>query len=167
MTKRRKALCLVTLAFALGLGLMAPAPVAAQAAGIADLAGRWRGEGQLVLDAEPPRRFRCQIRLRPVDSARTIFSGRCATAQGGRTFNYLLAIDAGAVQAENRSDPPDDLPAQMQGRLADGVLRFAGEGGALFELGPHPEGLSFRLEGEGPQGFARGAVLLRRPAVAE
>ena len=156
---------MLALVVALALG---PVPAMAQvmgqagAPGFGDLAGRWRGEGQLTLDNEPPRRFRCQIRLRPVDARRAAFSGRCATAQGGQSFVYMLGLDGGAVLAENRSEPPDDLPSVMRGDLSAGTLRFADAGGALFELSPHAEGLTFRLEGDGPEGFARGAVVLRR-----
>ncbi|MFN3953502.1 MAG: hypothetical protein ACK4LQ_03555 [Pararhodobacter sp.] len=154
----------LALAVGLGLGMAGTVPGRANAQGIDDLAGRWRGEGRLTLNDEPAQRFRCQIRLRPADARRVVYSGRCATAQGAQSFVYVLTIEGGAVLAQNTSQPPDDLPAQMHGTLGDGVLRFSDPGGALFELRPHPEGLAFRLEGDGPEGRARGEVVLRRQA---
>lgn len=133
-----------------------------------DLAGRWRGEGALSLDDEPAQRLRCQIRFRTVDATRSVFSGRCATAQAARSFTYMLVLGPDdTLHAENRAEPQEEgLPTVMQGTLGSDGLRFA-EGAARFELSLTGEGLDFRLEGDGPQGFARGQAHLQRTGDAQ
>lgn len=154
----------IRLAVALAL-TASPAP----ALTLDDLAGRWRGEGALSLNDEPAQRLRCQIRFRPVDPARSVFSGRCATAQAARSFTYMLTHEPdGTVRAENRSDPQaQGMPMEMQGTLGAQGLRFVGPDGALFALRPEDGALDFRLEGDGPQGFARGQALLQRTGDAQ
>lgn len=133
-----------------------------------DLAGRWRGEGALSLNDEPAQRLRCQIRFRTLDASRSVFSGRCATAQAAQSFTYMLILGQdGTVRAENRAEPQEEgVPMIMQGTLATDGLRFA-EGTARFDLSLTREGLDFRLEGDGPQGFARGQALLQRTGDAQ
>lgn len=144
--------------------LMAVVASPAPALTLDDLSGRWRGEGALSLNNEPAQRLRCQIRFRPTASESSFFSGRCATAQAARSFTYMLILEpGGAVRAENRMEQPDDdMPMVMQGTLGTDGLRFAGQDGALFTLELTAEGMDFRLEGDGPQGFARGQALLQR-----
>ncbi len=143
--------------------LLALAASPAPALTLDDLSGRWRGEGALSLNNEPAQRLRCQIRFRPVSAGRSVFSGRCATAQAARSFTYMLTVEpGGVVRAENRTEQPDeDMPMVMQGTLNADGLRFAAPEGALFALRPSAEGLDFQLEGDGPQGFARGRALLQ------
>lgn len=152
-----KALTTATLLLALATG-----PAAALT--FDDLAGRWRGEGALSLNNEPAQRLRCQIRFRAIDAASTFLSGRCATAQAARSFTYMLIDEPGqAIRAENRMEPPDEsAPTVMQGTLDSDGLRFSEPDAALFELRLTAEGLHLRLEGDGPQGFARGEALLHR-----
>ncbi|KPQ07882.1 MAG: hypothetical protein HLUCCA12_02115 [Rhodobacteraceae bacterium HLUCCA12] len=127
------------------------------------LEGRWQGTGQLSLDDEAEQRLQCRLRIRGVDAGRSVFSGRCATAQASRSFVYLLSVEAGVVvEAENRSEPPDDLPGRMRGTVDRDILRFEEPGEALFELRLTGGGLVFRLEGDGPEGFARGQARLQR-----
>lgn len=141
--------------------VIAAVPAGAQT--LDDLSGRWRGEGVLSLDQEPAQRLRCQIRFRTIDGGRSFFTGRCATAQAARSFTYMLTAGPdGAVQAENRMEPPEGMPLSMEGSLGNGVLRFEEPGAALFELRLTGAGLEFRLEGDGPEGFARGQAQLAR-----
>lgn len=144
--------------------LLALAASPAPALTLDDLSGRWRGEGALSLNNEPAQRLRCRIRFNPVGTDSTFFVGRCATAQAARSFTYMLILEpGGALRAENRMEQPDDdMPMVMQGTIGTDGLRFAGPDGALFTLDLTAEGLDFRLEGDGPQGFARGQALLQR-----
>jgi len=129
-----------------------------------ELAGSWRGEGALSLNDEPAQRLRCQIRFRPVNADRTFLSGRCATGQGAQSFTYMLIDEPGTgIRAENRMEPPaEGAPLVMQGTLDAEGLRFSEPDAALIEMRLTTEGLAFRLEGDGPQGFARGQALLQR-----
>lgn len=141
------------------LALLVPLP--AGALGLPALEGRWQGEGVLHLGDEPPQRLRCQVRLRATLGDKVAFSGRCATAQGSQSFVYLLSEPApGVVMAENRSDPPDDLPARMQGRTDPQGLLFQADGGALFELVREGASLRFVIAGHDSRGPARGEALL-------
>lgn len=148
-------ICVLFLALAL--------PIKAGALTLDELAGRWRGEGNLTLNNEAEQRLRCQIRFQPMAGERSFFTGRCATAQAARSFTYMLSTSqTGAVLAENRMEQSDSLPQAMEGQMDSEGLRFAGEGQALFELRLSAEGLVFRIEGDGPEGFARGLARLQR-----
>jgi len=148
-------------AFALALSLCAAGAVSGLT--LDDLAGRWRGEGALSLNHEPEQRLRCQIRFRSIGRDSSFFSGRCATAQAARSFTYMLTLaPGGVVLAENRMEPPESLPLTMQGALSADTLRFEEQGAALFELRLTGAGLEFRIEGDGPDGFARGQAQLLR-----
>ena len=156
----------------IGLGVMmlmaalalAPAPVSALDLGAFE--GRWRGEGSLALDDEPPQRLRCRIRFRESGGGRSVFSGRCATAQAAQSFVYLLhPLPGGQLRAENRAEPPHDLPDEMTGRLHDdSVLRFQAEAGGegMFELLLADDVMQFRIESERGETTGRGEAVLRR-----
>lgn len=136
-------------------------PLQAGASGLEQLQGRWQGEGEMVLADEPPQRLRCQLRLQPSSQARMFFTGRCATAQGAQSFHYLLSQpQPGVVVAENRSEPPDALPAHMQGIADARGLRFQQESGVSFELVRDGEALRFVIAGHDRRGPARGEALL-------
>ncbi|MCB1362013.1 MAG: hypothetical protein H6899_17335 [Rhodobacter sp.] len=143
----------------LALCLLIAAPAGALT--LDTLQGRWRGEGDLRLGDEPAQRFRCQIRLRPVDPGQSFFSGRCATAQAAQSFTYMLFESAdGALRAENRAEGDSDLPAVMQGRSGPGSLRFEGGDGALFELRRDGDTLRFTIAGTDSRGPALGEATL-------
>ena len=151
--------CISIVALVAGTALLAP-PLAAFS--LSDLEGRWRGEGVLALEGEPPQRFRCQIRFRDSARERSVFSGRCATAQGGQSFVYMLQpLPEGRIHAENRAEPPHELPDEMQGSIGDGVLRFEAEGEALFELRLEGELMRFRVESQRGETRGNGEVSLR------
>jgi len=42
--------------------------------------------------------------------------------------------EGGQISAQNRMDPPGNLPALLEGTLADGVLVLQGEGIAALEM---------------------------------
>ncbi|HPD91989.1 MAG: hypothetical protein H6900_06240 [Rhodobacter sp.] len=143
----------------LALCLLLAAPAGALT--LDTMQGRWRGEGDLRLGDEPAQRFRCQIRLRPIEPGQSFFSGRCATAQAAQSFTYMLFEGAdGALRAENRAEGDSELPAVMQGRAAEGLLRFEGGEGALFELRRDGGTLRFVLAGTDSRGPARGEAVL-------
>jgi len=144
------------------LGLLALMwPSGAAALGLDPLIGRWQGEGALVLGDEPPQRLRCQLRLRPAGAATVVFSGRCATAQGAQSFIYLLSEpESGVVLAENRAEPPDDLPLRMQGHAEAGALRFQAESGTSFDLTREGATVRFVITGHDRRGPARGEAIL-------
>lgn len=146
-----------------GLACTALAPPPLAAFGLSDLEGRWRGEGVLALDDEPPQRFRCQIRFRDSARDRSVFSGRCATAQGGQSFVYMLhPLPDGQIRAENRAEQPHELPEEMQGEIGGGLLRFEAGGEALFELRLDGETMHFRIESDRGETRGSGEVSLRR-----
>lgn len=125
--------------------------------------GRWRGEGALILDAEPEQRFSCRIRLNRITDGQSFFSGRCATAQASQSFTYMLfESTSGALIAENRAISADSLPSRMAGRASPGLLLVEGGDEALFELRLDGDVMTFRIEGDGPQGVARGAAQMTR-----
>lgn len=127
------------------------------------LEGRWQGEGALVLDNEPEQRLSCRIRLRTINAGQSFFTGRCATAQASQSFTYMLFEGAdGAVNAENRAEPPSELPPLMQGHAAPGLLRVEAGEDRLFELRLEGDILHFRIEGTGDRGMAVGAAQLVR-----
>lgn len=129
------------------------------------LAGDWRGEGWLSLDNEPEQRLRCQVRFADAGAGRTVFTGRCATAQGSRSFSYTLAeLGEGRVLAENRQPAEaDTLPETAEGRIDPGALSFQGQSGTLIALELDGPVLRLRIEGQDSDGFARGEALMRRP----
>ncbi|WP_417600759.1 hypothetical protein [Pararhodobacter oceanensis] len=125
--------------------------------------GRWRGEGGMVLNAEPEQRFRCRIRLRQIDPGQSFFTGRCATSQAAQSFTYMLfETSDGRLRAENTASVESNLPLVMLGQASDGLLRLHAEEDAMFELQLTAGALQFRMEGEGDQGFARGIAHLTR-----
>lgn len=127
------------------------------------LQGRWQGEGELVLGAEPAERLRCQVHLRPAQGQTLVFSGRCATAQGAQSFVYQLSEAApGQIEATNRSEPADSLPARMQGTSDAAGLHLRADGGAEFSLVIEGEALRFVIAGHDSRGPARGEAILRR-----
>ncbi|MCC5988519.1 MAG: hypothetical protein JJT95_12620 [Pararhodobacter sp.] len=145
------------------LAVMALSALPLAAFSLSDLEGRWRGEGVLALAGEPPQRFRCQIRFRDSANERSVFSGRCATAQGAQSFIYMLhPLPEGQIRAENRAEPPHELPDEMQGIIGGGVLRFEADNEALFELRLEGELMRFRVESERGETRGSGEVSLRR-----
>ena len=148
-----------------GLAWAQPAPSPAAAFSLSDLQGRWQGEGVLALADEPAQRFRCRVRFRDSARERSVFSGRCATAQGAQSFVYMLhPAPGGALRAENRAEPPHELPDEMEGRIGDGVLRLEAEGEALFELRLDGEAMHFRIESERGENRGSGEASLQRLA---
>jgi hypothetical protein len=127
--------------------LLALAATPAPALTLADLAGRWRGEGGYVIGTEPPQRLRCQMRGTP--TARGVaLVGRCATAQGGQSFAWSLSdLGGGAIRAEDAGPPTDAPPASLTGRIDAGGLRFSTPDGGAFDLRAAPAGLVLRLQG--------------------
>lgn len=142
------------------------APISlAQAQVLDGFEGRWRGDGQLSLSGEPPQRLRCQLRFRLLGDDGAVFSGRCATAQAAQSFVYRLRVLAdGAVEAQNTTDPPDNLPRLMSGTAGGGTLRFEVPDEALFLLRLAGDDLHFTIEAETAEGQASGAAYLRRIA---
>ena len=130
----------------------------------ADVTGEWRGEGSLALDNEPPQRFRCQVRFLEAPLGRHVFSGRCATAQASQSFVYLLhPLPQGRYRAENRAQPPFELPEEMRGRrIGNGLLRFEAAGEAVFELRLDGDVMRFRIESQRGAARGNGEVSLRR-----
>lgn len=146
---------------ALVLALALPGAAAALTPGAFE--GRWQGEGTLVLGAEPPERFRCQISLQPAAGETIVLSGRCATAQGAQSFVYQISgPQIGPVVAQNRSNPPDTLPAVMQGRADAAGLHFQAEDGVSFDLLLSGDTLRFVIAGHDRRGPARGEAVLSR-----
>lgn len=140
------------------------APASAAAFGLNDLQGRWRGEGVLALADEPPQRLRCLIRFRDSSGGRSVFSGRCATAQAAQSFVYLLhPLGGGRLRAENRAEPPHELPDEMTGSLHDdAVLTFEASGEAVFELRLEGEQIQFSIQSERGETRGRGEAVLQR-----
>ncbi len=132
-----------------------------------DFAGRWQGEGELVLGDEPGQRFRCQIRLRMLGAGDGFLVGRCATAQAQQSFAYRLTEAAdGALRAEAETGPgadpgTSDLPQAMLGVAAPGVLRLQGGEAGLLELRRDGAALRFTIAGQDRRGPARGEALLQ------
>lgn len=150
-------------ALLMGMAGMALSAFPLAALSLSDLEGRWRGEGVLALADEPPQRLRCQIRFRDSARERSVFSGRCATAQGAQSFIYMLhPLPEGQLRAENRAEPPHELPDEMQGSIGGGVLRFEAEGEALFELQLEGEIMRFRIESARGDTRGSGDVSLQR-----
>jgi hypothetical protein len=119
----------------------------ASALTLADLAGRWRGEGGYVIGTEPTQRLRCQMRGTP-NARGVVLVGRCATAQGGQSFAWALSdLGAGRIQAEDRSPVPDDAPGTLTGQIDALGLRFTTPEGGAFVIAPDPAGLVLRLQG--------------------
>jgi len=121
------------LAAALVLALAAPAA----ALPLADLAGRWRGEGTLTVQGEPPQRVQCQLRGTP--SARGIVVvGRCATAQGGESYAWAVTdLGGGELVAEDRrpaTGEPGTPPARLPGRAWPDRLEFSDPDGGTFAI---------------------------------
>ncbi|GAB4271527.1 MAG: hypothetical protein Kow0013_24410 [Pararhodobacter sp.] len=143
------------------LPLLALIPWPLMAQDLSVLHGQWAGEGAIQRGDEPAERFQCRITLREIDAAQTFMTGRCATAQASRSFQYML-IDGGngSVRAENRAPVEDDLPAAMQGRLAADGVRIADGDAALFELRRSGAEMLFRIEGEENGQHAVGTVVM-------
>jgi len=152
---------MIRLVSPLVVALLLPVPVVALT--VDQLEGRWQGEGVLLLGDEPEQRFRCRIRLRTISSGQSFFSGRCATAQAAQSFTYMLFEQAdGAVRAENRAEPPSELPSVMAGTAAVDLLRVEADGDRLFQLRLDGDTLHFRIEGSGDRGMARGTAEMTR-----
>ena len=146
---------------ALVLALLLPLPAVSLT--VDQLEGRWQGEGVLLLGEEPEQRFRCRIRLRTISDGQSFFSGRCATSQASQSFTYMLFERAdGAVRAENRAEPPSDLPPLMQGIAQVDLLRLEADEDRVFQLRLDGETLHFRIEGSGDRGMARGTAQMTR-----
>lgn len=124
----------------------------AQALTLADLAGRWRGEGEYAVGAEPAQRLRCQLRGQMAGEGRVVLTGRCATAQGGQSFAWLLTDRGGGrVLAEDRQPPAapnDPVPLPVEGLIGAEGLRFATPDGGRFDLAAEEGALVLRLRGE-------------------
>lgn len=115
---------------------------------LADLAGRWRGEGAYTAGTDPAQRLRCQVRGQPAGAGRIVLTGRCATAQGGQSFVWLLTdLGAGRILAEDR-DVNDPSPEPFEGRIGPEGLRFATGAGGWLDLSRDTDGLRLRLQGQ-------------------
>ncbi|MCB1394948.1 MAG: hypothetical protein H6898_16395 [Rhodobacter sp.] len=143
------------------LMLLAAAPASAQT--LSGMLGSWSGEGVAARGDEPGDRFRCRISLRPEGVASALFAGRCATAQGQQTFTYLvIERDDGTVSAQNRSEPPDELPQRLSGTAQPGLLRLDDGSGSLFEFRLQGDDLRLRIEGSEAGRPTRGEAHLTR-----
>lgn len=130
------------------LALLLFAALPAEALTLADLAGRWRGEGQYTLGTDPAQRLRCQLRGQAAGAGRIVLSGRCATAQAGQSFTWLLTDRGeGRVLAEDRA-VNDPAPGPFEGRIGPEGLSFATPGGGRFDLAREGAGLVLRLRGQ-------------------
>jgi hypothetical protein len=131
----------------LAMALLSASPAAALT--LADLVGRWRGDGVHLIADEPPQRLRCQLRGTPAARG-VVVVGRCATAQGGQSFAWALSdLGSGRILAEDRSPVTDDAaPApSLTGRIGADGLRFDTADGASFQLRRDGDGLLLRLTG--------------------
>jgi len=141
--------------------LLAAAPAPAQT--LTAMLGTWNGEGIAAQGDEPGDRFRCRISLRPEGVTTALFAGRCATAQGQQTFTYLvIERDDGTVSAQNRSEPPDELPPRLSGSAQPGMLRLDDGNGSLFEFSLEGDDLRLRIEGTEAGRPTRGEARLTR-----
>ena len=146
-------------ALALGLSL-AVAPAAATT--LEQMAGRWNGAGTAALRGNPADTFRCRIVIETQGASRAFFQGRCATAQGAQSFDYILEEDAdGTVRAQNR-DVNSTLPARMGGSANGAQLHFSHQGGDMFELLLSGSTLRLRVQGDINGHPARGEAFLTR-----
>jgi len=137
--------------------LLLATPAPAQTLG--PFEGEWQGEGTLALPDEPAQRLRCRLRLEETRLSGTVFQGRCATAQGGRNFTYLLReAEGGMIRGENRAG--DDLPPQIEGRIEGEILRLGDGAQGVFEMRREGTRLHFRRSAEGRQGPTRGEAVL-------
>lgn len=145
------------------VGLAMPRPALAQAAALlSEMTGRWQGSGEITLEGEAPRRLRCAVAIQPAGQGFSVLSGQCASAQTARRFVYLLRLDGARLEALNRNDPPDDLPARLPGRVVDGGLEI-GDESARFTLRVTATGaLSFSFAAQGREGRAEAQALLER-----
>jgi hypothetical protein len=135
----------------------------ATASTLEQLQGRWNGSGTAALRGNPAEPFRCRIEIETQGATRAFFAGRCATAQGAQSFDYLLQESAdGAVIAQNRAQGASSLPARMTGSAAPGRLYFSHSGGSMFELVLSGGTLRLRVQGDINGHPARGEAFLNR-----
>ena len=140
-------------------------PTAGFALTLADLTGAWRGEGSYRIGTEPERRLHCRMRGTAGARGTVILQGRCATAQAGQSFAWMLHdLGDGRIEATDRSPVDirdDDLPDRLSGRLDAEGLRFATPEGGRFLLQAAPGGLMIILSGlEGGQPAQAEALLV-------
>lgn len=102
---------------------------------LGDLTGDWQGAGTFSSGTAEPGRIRCKIGFSTTARGTTLVEGRCASSEGSDVFGLEVTEGkAGAITAENRADPPGNLPAQLTGKLEPGLLTLQGEGIAALEL---------------------------------
>jgi len=143
------------------LALLLPTQVPAQT--IDQMLGSWTGEGLAVPRGEAGVRFSCRVRLNPEGASTALFTGRCATTQGQQSFAYLVIERAdGTVSAQNRSEPPDSLPARLAGSASEGQVRFEDGASSMFELRLVGGQLRFRIQGDSGGQPTRGEAFLDR-----
>lgn len=134
----------------------------AAATTLEQMEGRWNGAGTAALRGNPAETFRCRIEIETQGASRAFFQGRCATAQGAQSFDYMLEEGAdGSVRAQNR-DTQSTLPMRMGGRASGGRLHFGHSGGDMFELLLSGSTLRLRVQGEINGYQARGEAFLSR-----
>ncbi len=127
------------------LALAHPA-LAAETLRLADLAGEWQGTGSFASGTDEPGRIRCKIGFHETARGTTVVEGRCASAEGSDVFGLeVFEGEAGAITATNRDVEPGDLPAELAGTLAPGMLTLKGEGIATLELRRVGEGLTLAI----------------------
>lgn len=137
------------------------APAAATT--LESLAGRWNGSGTAALRGNPAEPFRCRIEIETQGASRAFFQGRCATAQGAQSFDYMLEESAdGSVVAQNRVQGVSSLPARMSGNADGRRLYFSHRDGDMFELLISEGTLRLRVQGNINGHAARGEAFLSR-----
>jgi hypothetical protein len=142
--------------------VMACAALPAAATTLEQFAGRWNGAGTAALRGNPAEPFRCRIEIETQGATRAFFTGRCATAQGAQSFDYILEESAdGSVRAQNRAQA-SSLPSRMSGSASPGQMTFSHSSGEMFELVLSGGTLRLRVQGDLNGHQARGEAFLTR-----
>ncbi len=130
------------------------------ALGLSELVGAWAGEGTWAAEGEPEQRLRCRLRASAEGAQALRLEGRCATARGGQSFNWMLVNDGGRVIARTIETGPEEAPQAFEGVIAADSIAFPTPGGGLFELRRDARGLTLTLWGQVEAQRVRGEAVL-------
>ncbi|WP_372841759.1 hypothetical protein [Phaeovulum sp.] len=113
---------------------------------LATIGGDWQGAGSYARGTDEPGRIRCKISISDTARGTTLVEGRCATAEGSDVFGLEVSEgENGQISAQNRMDPPGNLPVLLEGTLADGILVLQGEGIAALEMRLEDDALTLAI----------------------